>query len=327
MTGDVTGRMYDRLVAAFGTAQVIRDVDDIPLGVDFVEHIEDRLSDCKWCLVIIGDRWASIKDPSTGTPRIKSSNDLVRREVEIALNRKLLVVPVCVRGASEPSIDDLPESLAKLSTRNGVKVRRDPDFGRDMEKLIVALSRYTPLQAGTKPPAVSAAPGIVRPWTPSTAPAAATIDDSAQTDEPASGLIQNVTKLAIGNLLASHELKKRMADAQAHDDADCLDEAITIYRAILDEQPKAHDARAKLARLLRETSRNEDALALIKMVPEADQTGAMLAEKSYILDSLNQMEAAQLCAERAVHKDPNLADAWRALHAHSADKKDQINAA
>ncbi len=32
---DATGRIYDRLVAEFGKAKVFKDVDSIPLGMDF----------------------------------------------------------------------------------------------------------------------------------------------------------------------------------------------------------------------------------------------------------------------------------------------------
>jgi hypothetical protein len=36
---DATGRIYNRLVAEFGKAQVFKDVDSIPLGQDFRGHL------------------------------------------------------------------------------------------------------------------------------------------------------------------------------------------------------------------------------------------------------------------------------------------------
>lgn len=40
-TADATGRIYDRLVQKFGRKRVFKDVDNIPLGADFREHIQD----------------------------------------------------------------------------------------------------------------------------------------------------------------------------------------------------------------------------------------------------------------------------------------------
>ena len=52
------GRIYDRLRAHFGPDSVFIDVDSVPLGVDFQEHIESVLSDCDVFLAVIGPDWA-----------------------------------------------------------------------------------------------------------------------------------------------------------------------------------------------------------------------------------------------------------------------------
>lgn len=39
-SADVTGRIYDRLLQAFGKVAVFKDVDSIPLGVDFKEYLD-----------------------------------------------------------------------------------------------------------------------------------------------------------------------------------------------------------------------------------------------------------------------------------------------
>jgi len=41
-SADVTGRIYDRLVQRFDKEQIFKDVDSIPLGVDFREHLRRR---------------------------------------------------------------------------------------------------------------------------------------------------------------------------------------------------------------------------------------------------------------------------------------------
>ena len=52
------GRIYDRLRAHFGPDSVFIDVNSVPLGVDFQEHIESVLRDCDVFLAVIGPDWA-----------------------------------------------------------------------------------------------------------------------------------------------------------------------------------------------------------------------------------------------------------------------------
>jgi hypothetical protein len=138
---DVTGRIYDRLTGHFGTSAIFKDVDSIPPGTDFKEHLEKAVGKCKIFLVVIGDRWLEMTD-SLGHNRLQDPNDFVRIEIEAALNRNILIIPLLVRGASMPSKEKLPPSLRKLVYRNGIPIRSDPDFHRDMDRLIETISNY-----------------------------------------------------------------------------------------------------------------------------------------------------------------------------------------
>jgi hypothetical protein len=139
-SADVTGRIYDRLVRHFDKAQVFKDVDSIPLGVDFREHLGNVVGQCDVLLAVVGDSWLAAD--STGRRRVDDTKDFVRIEIEAALQRKIPVIPLLVRGASVPSENDLPASLAQLSYRNGIAVRPDPDFHRDMDRLIAGLEGH-----------------------------------------------------------------------------------------------------------------------------------------------------------------------------------------
>lgn len=146
------GRVYDRLVSAFGRAAVFKDVDSIPLGVDFHAYIDGVLRHCSAVLVIIGPQWLSIAD-SAGHHRLDNPQDVVRQEVESALRLGLPVVPVLVQGASMPPRDALPQSLQTLASRNGMPIRYDPDFEHDMWRLVAALQRWmAPPQWTPAPP-------------------------------------------------------------------------------------------------------------------------------------------------------------------------------
>jgi len=73
---------------------------------------------------------------STGRTRLDDPRDYVRIEIESALKRQILVIPVLVSGATISSAEWLPASIQDLSYRHGIAVRSDPDFHRDMDRLI-----------------------------------------------------------------------------------------------------------------------------------------------------------------------------------------------
>lgn len=139
-SADTCGRIYDHLVASFGRDTVFKDVDSIPLGVNFDEHISRVLQQCAVVLAVIGPRWLDIRDERGR--RLDDPADLVRRELEAALQRGIPVIPALVQGARMPGGAELPPSLRALSLHNGLAVRRDPDFGHDMQRLVTAVQRW-----------------------------------------------------------------------------------------------------------------------------------------------------------------------------------------
>jgi hypothetical protein len=128
-------------VGDFGKVSVFKDVDSIPLGLDFKEYLDEKVGECNVFLAIIGDRWLEERD-STGKRRLDDPTDFVRIEIESALGRRIPVIPLLVEGAPMPSEEELPSSLKKLVFRNGIPILPDPDFHRDMDRLISALKTY-----------------------------------------------------------------------------------------------------------------------------------------------------------------------------------------
>jgi len=140
-SADVAGRIYDRLIAQFGQSEVFKDVDSIPLGVDFKEYLDKIVSSCTVLLVIIGGKWLEATN-ADGQKRLDDPRDFVRIELEAALTRNIPVIPLLVQGAAMPTEESLPPSLRKLIYRNGIPIRPDPDFHRDMDRLISAIESY-----------------------------------------------------------------------------------------------------------------------------------------------------------------------------------------
>ena len=139
-SADVTGRIYDRLIQQFDRETVFKDVDSIPLGVDFRIYLDEQVAKCEVFLAVIGRDWMKSMG-STGKTRLDDPRDFVRIEIESALKRQIPVIPVLVSGATIPPAKRLPLSIQDLSYRNGIAVRADSDFHRDMDRLIESLTQ------------------------------------------------------------------------------------------------------------------------------------------------------------------------------------------
>jgi hypothetical protein len=130
----ITGRIYDRLAVRFGKELVFKDVDSIPLGLDFREHIREQVGHCAVLVVVIGKNWNP--PAASGQPRLIDPRDHLRIEIESALDRHIPVIPVLVDGIEMPEESELPPSLERLAYHNGIAVRPDPDFHHDMDRLV-----------------------------------------------------------------------------------------------------------------------------------------------------------------------------------------------
>jgi len=132
------GRLADALEASLGAGSVFRDVDDIAPGDDFVAAIERALASSAALLVVIGRHWLDATD-TAGRRRLDQSQDFVRLEIELALQRGMRVIPVLVDRAAMPSEGDLPEAIAALARRQAVELD-DSRWSADVERLVRSLA-------------------------------------------------------------------------------------------------------------------------------------------------------------------------------------------
>ena len=95
------GRLFDRLQQEFGRDNVFMDVDALQPGDDFVDKIGERLNGCDLMVTVIGRRWVAATD-AAGLRRLEQPGDYVRLELETALARHIVTVPVLVEGATMP---------------------------------------------------------------------------------------------------------------------------------------------------------------------------------------------------------------------------------
>jgi len=187
-SGWITGRIFDRLEAHFGKGHVFMDIDAIPVGLDFREHIQEVLDRCDILLAVIGPRWAGTQED--GQSRLADEADWVRLEIETALAKKIPVIPALIDRSRMPKASDLPESLRSFAFRQAADIDSSRDFHAHMDRLIRSMDQLlsrkieapvapapTPAPAPVAPPTVEPPPN--RP-PPPVAKAPATIQVKAE---------------------------------------------------------------------------------------------------------------------------------------------------
>jgi TPR repeat protein len=131
------GRVHDRLEREFGADLLFMDVDSIPLGLNFVKILREKIARCDVLLAVIGPSWIDVQGPD-GKRRLDDPSDFVRVEIAAALEREIPVIPILLNGAKIPSRHELPDDLKELAVRQGLDVRH-ASFHGDMNRLILRL--------------------------------------------------------------------------------------------------------------------------------------------------------------------------------------------
>lgn len=133
------GRIYDRMVREFGAEAVFLDVDSIPLGVDFAEHLREQVRKCSLLVAVVGKEWIA------RIPNLHRSEDFVRIELSEAIERELPIVPLLV-DCEMPDAVLLPPELKKFTSMNGTSLDPGRDFHVHMERFIKSV------RTNAKPP-------------------------------------------------------------------------------------------------------------------------------------------------------------------------------
>jgi WD domain, G-beta repeat/TIR domain len=133
----MTGRIFDRLIGHYGKEAIFRDIDNIPAGIDFRQHINEMLHRTNVLLAIVGPEWlGATRD---GLERINEESDPVRVEVETALRRRLRIIPILIGQTRMPSSNQLPPSLKDFAFLNAVRIDTGRDFDHHIEHLIKSI--------------------------------------------------------------------------------------------------------------------------------------------------------------------------------------------
>jgi len=112
--------IYRAITDVLPPANVFFDQESIPPGVNFLEFLDARVAGCDVLLALIGSGWIDAIAEGSETRRLDSSDDLVRRELRMGLERGITFVPVLLDGAGMPDTSKLPDDLKGLVWQNAV---------------------------------------------------------------------------------------------------------------------------------------------------------------------------------------------------------------
>ena len=135
-----TERIWKWLAARYGKRSVFMDRTGIDAATDFRKSIVLAIEKCSVFLCVIGPKWLNCVNKE-GRRRLDDPEDYVRTEIDAALIRDIVILPVLVGGSSMPAPDELPPSLRNLAFQNALQVRDEPHLDEDMRRLKAAIDR------------------------------------------------------------------------------------------------------------------------------------------------------------------------------------------
>ncbi|MEO1290698.1 MAG: TIR domain-containing protein, partial [Chloroflexota bacterium] len=134
------------LTIKYGEENVFLDVDQIPLGQNFKETLQESLDQSDVVLIIVGDRWVD-ELKKREEDRISDAN-YVYVEIMRALDKAIpLIIPIMLNKTSDLKRDDLPQEMQKITSLQYGRVRDNPDFHTDMDKIRQRIDERFPSQS------------------------------------------------------------------------------------------------------------------------------------------------------------------------------------
>ena len=128
---DFVGRMYDHFVCRYGEDNVFMDLD-IPDFTRFEEHIIKKVDESDVLVAVIGPQWLDLLKEKSESDEA----DYLVKEIKRALDKGIMIAPICIKNAPVPKKDKLPSGIQKMLDYQISHVRGGRDFRDDMKKRI-----------------------------------------------------------------------------------------------------------------------------------------------------------------------------------------------
>jgi hypothetical protein len=102
------------LARRFGAERIFFASNSIEPGHRFPVELVRAVEQCEALLAVIGPRWTEVPG-ADGRPALEAEQDWTRREIQTALDRGILVIPVLVGKATRIDRAVLPDDLRELA--------------------------------------------------------------------------------------------------------------------------------------------------------------------------------------------------------------------
>lgn len=135
-TGQTASRLYVELERELKPGQVFLDHERIEGGTNWPSYLRAEVEQATVMFVLIGNRWLTAQNPQTGDRRLNVPEDWVRQEIETALKRKTLVIPILVEDTpplTKRVLGTVP-TIAPLAEYQSLPLRRK-DWKADFDRL------------------------------------------------------------------------------------------------------------------------------------------------------------------------------------------------
>lgn len=113
--------------------KVFRDVNDIPVGDDFPDRLQEELEKCDLVLVLIGSSWVQ----RAQNDDLAKNDDWIRKELLYSLGLQKPLLTLFVENNTCPT---LPDELAQVSRTNAARIL-DRSFDPDIETLLETIQK------------------------------------------------------------------------------------------------------------------------------------------------------------------------------------------
>ena len=87
---------------------------------------------------LIGNTWLNCKD-SAGNRRLDNQDDFVRKEISLAISRKIKIIPVLLENAQMPDANELPDDIKQVCKWQAISIT-DSRWKFDVERLIKSIN-------------------------------------------------------------------------------------------------------------------------------------------------------------------------------------------
>ena len=121
-TGGYAGRLYDYLKKEYGASNVLFDIEVDATVEELRTWVQRVVPESSVIIVLIGDQWIEDK---LKRRRLEDEDDIVRLEIELALNNEIPIIPLLIDGANFPSNSDLPNTIKKICLYKGYEINNN----------------------------------------------------------------------------------------------------------------------------------------------------------------------------------------------------------